>query len=135
MPHYAQLTGWVVTAVTQTSGPISGPGIIEISSLADIIGCTYNPATGEFVQSQPGPVIPQSVTAFQAKAALLQAGLLDDVEALMASPDTPRIVKLAWVEALMFERQSPTVQSLGSALGLDDAALDALFVTGSGITA
>lgn len=83
----------------------------------------------------PGPIIPQSVTAFQAKAALLQAGLLDDVEAMMASPDTPRIVKLAWVEALMFERQSPTVQSLGSALGLDDAALDALFVTASGITA
>lgn len=81
------------------------------------------------------PIIPQSVTAFQAKAALLRAGLLDDVEALMASPDTPRMVILAWYEALYFERQSPTVQSLGSALGLDDAALDDLFVAASGITA
>ena len=83
----------------------------------------------------PGPVIPQSVTAFQAKAALLEAGLLDNVEAMMASPSTPRIVKLAWSEALTFERQSPTVLSLGAALGLSSDELDALFMAGSQITA
>ena len=83
----------------------------------------------------PGPVVPQSVTAFQAKAALLQADLLDDVEAMMTDPATPRIVKLAWSEALTFERQSPTVRSLGSALGLNDSALDDLFIAASGITA
>ena len=83
----------------------------------------------------PGPVVPQSVTAFQAKAALLQADLLDDVEAMMADPATPRIVKLAWSEALTFERQSPTVVAMGSALGPTDAQLDALFVAGSQITA
>lgn len=81
------------------------------------------------------PAIPQTVTAFQAKAALLQADLLNDVEAMMADPETPRIVTLAWTEALHFERQSPTVQSLGSALGLDDAALDSLFVAAAGISA
>ena len=83
----------------------------------------------------PGPVIPQSVTAFQAKAALLQVDLLDDVEAMMADPATPRIVKLAWSEALTFERQSPTVVAMGSALGLTDEQLDAMFVAGSQITA
>lgn len=83
----------------------------------------------------PGPVIPQSVTAFQAKAALLQAGLLPQVKAMMADPATPEIAVLAWEEALTFERQSPTVQSLGSALGLDSAALDALFTAASKITA
>ena len=83
----------------------------------------------------PGPVVPQSVTAFQAKAALLQADLLDDVEAMMADPATPRIVKLAWSEALTFERQSPTVVAMGSALGLTDEQLDAMFVAGSQITA
>ena len=83
----------------------------------------------------PGPVVPQSVTAFQAKAALLQADLLDDVENMMADPATPRIVKLAWTEALTFERQSPTVVAMGSALGLTDEQLDALFVAGSQITA
>ena len=135
MPYYAQLNGDVVTAVTQTSGPIQGVGIVEIPSMVDIIGYTYNHVTGEFLQPPPSPVIPQSVTAFQAKAALLQADLLDDVEAMMTDPATPRIVKLAWSEALTFERQSPTVVAMGSALGLDDAALDALFVTASGITA
>ena len=83
----------------------------------------------------PGPIVPQSVTAFQAKAALLQADLLDDVEAMMADPATPRIVKLAWSEALTFERQSPTVVAMGSALGLTDEQLDAMFVAGSQITA
>lgn len=83
----------------------------------------------------PLPQSPQKVTRHQAKVALLEAGLLDRVEALMAAPETPRIVKLAWTEALHFERNSPTVQSLGSALGLDDAALDGLFALASGITA
>jgi hypothetical protein len=89
----------------------------------------------EIPDQTPGPVIPQSVTAFQAKAALLQADLLDEVEALMADVDTPRIVKLAWSEALTFERQSPTVLTLATALGLSSAELDELFVAASEITA
>lgn len=72
-------------------------------------------------------VIPQKVTAFQAKAALLHADYLDNVEALMASPETPRIVKLAWADALHFERNSPTVAAMAAALGLTDAEIDALF--------
>jgi len=83
----------------------------------------------------PGPVIPQSVTAFQAKAALLQADLLDDVEALIAHEDTPRIIKLAWVETLHFERNSPTVATIAAALHLTDEQVDDLFVVASGITA
>lgn len=71
--------------------------------------------------------IPQKVTAFQAKAALLHADYLDNVEALMAAPETPRIVKLAWAEALHFERNSPTVAAMAAALGLTDAEIDALF--------
>jgi hypothetical protein len=83
----------------------------------------------------PGPVSPQSVTAFQAKAALLQSGLLDDVESIMAMPGTPRIVTLAWSEALYFEMQSPTVAMLAGALGLTSDDLDALFAAASQITA
>jgi hypothetical protein len=83
----------------------------------------------------PGPFIPQSVTAFQAKAALLQSGLLDDVESIMAMPETPRIVTLAWNEALYFERQSPTVSMLAGALGLTSGSIDDLFVAASQITA
>lgn len=78
--------------------------------------------------------IPQKVTAFQAKAALLQAGLLDRIETLMLSPDTQRIVMLAWDEALLFERGSPAVQAIGVAIGLDSEALDNLFIAASNIT-
>ena len=79
------------------------------------------------IEAEPLPRIPQKVTAFQAKAALLHADYLDNVEAMMAAPETPRIVKLAWAEALHFERNSPTVAAMAAALGLTDAEIDALF--------
>jgi hypothetical protein len=80
----------------------------------------------------PEPV-PQVVSRFQARAALLQAGLLSNVEALMANADA--VTKLAWADAQEFRRTSPTVLSMGAALGLDDAALDALFTQAAGIEA
>lgn len=81
------------------------------------------------------PVIPQSVSRFQARAALLLAGLLDDVEALMTAPDTPALAKLAWADAQEFERQSPTIAALAGAVGLTEQDIDALFVTAAGIKA
>lgn len=72
-------------------------------------------------------VVPASVTRFQARAALADAGLLDRVEAMMADPATPIRMRLAWTDAQEFLRESPTVLAMGSALGLDAAALDALF--------
>ena len=81
------------------------------------------------------PVIPQVVSRFQARAALLLAGLLDDVEALMAAPDTPALAKLAWADAQEFKRNSPTVQAMAAAIGLTEAQLDELFTTAAGIDA
>ena len=83
----------------------------------------------------PPPAVPQSVTRFQAKAALLGAGLLEQVEVYMALPDTPAVTKLAWTETQDFERASPTVAGLAALLGLTAGQVDALFVTASGITA
>jgi len=87
------------------------------------------------VAVDPVPQIPQTVTAFQAKAALLQADLLDATEALIAHEDTPRIIKLAWAETLHFERQSPTVAAIAAALQLTDAQVDALFTAASQVSA
>lgn len=81
------------------------------------------------------PVVPQKVTRFQAKAALLGAGLLAQVEAYMALPDTPAVTKLAWTETQDFERGSPTVAGLSALLGLTSEQVDALFITASGISA
>ncbi|GIK83069.1 MAG: hypothetical protein BroJett024_41740 [Alphaproteobacteria bacterium] len=81
----------------------------------------------------PGP--PQVVSRFQARAALHLAGLLPQVEALMADPATDPLARLAWTDAQEFRRTSPTLLAMAAALELDDAALDQLFVTAGGIEA
>lgn len=83
----------------------------------------------------PPPYVPQSVSRFQAKAALLNAGLLSQIEAIIADPATDAMTKLAWAEAIQFERNSPTVLGLASALGLTDQQLDELFTAAAQINA
>lgn len=83
---------------------------------------------------QPTPV-PQSVSRFQARAALHLAGLLDQVEGLMADPSTPILARLAWSDAQEFKRSSPTITSMAQALGLSDADVDALFISAATIDA
>jgi len=81
----------------------------------------------------PGP--PQVVSRFQARAALHLAGLLPQVEALMADPATDTLARLAWTDAQEFRRTSPTLLAMAAALDLSDAQLDQLFVTAAGIEA
>lgn len=79
--------------------------------------------------------VPQVVSAFQAKAALMQAGLYDAINAALTAPDAPALAKLAWETARDFERGSPTVAGIGAQFGLDDAQLDALFIAAAQIKA
>lgn len=79
--------------------------------------------------------VPQVVSAFQAKAALMQAGLYDAINAALTSADAPPLAKLAWETARDFARGSPTVAGIGSQFGLDDAQLDALFIAAAQIKA
>ena len=58
------------------------------------------------------------VTRLQAKAALLQMGLLDQVEALMGGMDA--MSQLAWREATTFHRQSPLLNALAPYLSWPD---------------
>lgn len=83
----------------------------------------------------PGPPIPSIVSPYQARAALADIGLLDDVEALMANPATPKKAKLAWTHAQEFRRDSPTVLAMSAQLGLTEEQLDALFIAAAQITA
>ncbi len=83
---------------------------------------------------QPTPV-PQSVSRFQARAALHLAGLLDQVEGLMVDPSAPTLARLAWADAQEFKRSSPTIASMAQALGLSDADVDALFISAATIDA
>ena len=77
--------------------------------------------------------VPQEVTRFQALAALHLAGKLEQVEAIMTSPETDVLTKLAWNNAQTFKRQSPMVLSMATLLELTETDLDNLFITASGI--
>lgn len=81
------------------------------------------------------PAVPRSVSRFQARAALLNAGLLESVEQMMSSPDTPALARLAWTDAQEFRRTSPTVAAMAGALGLSDAQIDDLFIAAATIDA
>lgn len=72
------------------------------------------------------------ISRFQAKASLMQAGLLDEVEAFIEQSADP-LVKLAWSEA-GFKRGSNMVNSIGQQLGLTEQQLDDLFANGQQIT-
>ena len=75
-----------------------------------------------------------TASRFQAKAALDDAGLLDQVEDYMAGDDVPRRVKLAWQEA-SFRRGSNMVNQIGAEFGLSEADMDNLFLAAQEIDA
>ena len=65
------------------------------------------------------------VTRYQAKAALLNAGLLSGIESAIAESEDP-LLKLAWAEA-SFERTSPFAGQMMALTGLTGEQLDDLF--------
>ena len=79
--------------------------------------------------------VPQSVTSFQARAALHIGGWLDRVETLMADPNTDPVARIAWEYAQELQRQSPTVAAFAAALGLTDWQVDELFIQAAQIKA
>lgn len=76
--------------------------------------------------------IPQEVSMYQARAALIGAGLYEQVNAAVAA-STDEIVKVAWEYATVVRRSSPFIAAMSGALGLDDATIDQLFVSAAQI--
>lgn len=100
----------------------------QISAL-DVVG-------EKVVALAESPIDPRTlveVTAFQAHAAIARSDLYDKVEALMEKPDTPLETKIAWRKSQYFKRLSPTVLTVGNALGLTEKQLDDLFALASTI--
>ena len=90
---------------------------------------------GDVIRVMPRdvPLVPQEVTMRQARLALHAAGKLTAVNAAInALPDPPKAAALIeWEYSSTVRRDSQFVAMLGPALGLDSAALDALFVAAS----
>ena len=72
------------------------------------------------------------VSRFQAKVALHDANLLDQVESYIAQTDNVRL-KFAWQEA-SFKRNSALIAAVAGELGLSDDQVDDLFEYAANVT-
>lgn len=75
------------------------------------------------------PAIPEVVTMRQARLALLQSGILTQVNTAVANMPGAAgdAARIEWEFSSTVERHRPLTQALGAALGLTDAQLDDLF--------
>ena len=79
--------------------------------------------------STPPPLPPKTPTVVsmrQARLALLSAGLLDDANTAVAAAG--QAAQIEWEFSNEVRRDNALIAALAGPLGLDDAALDALFV-------
>lgn len=76
------------------------------------------------------PTVPESVTMRQARLALLQVGLLSQVNAAIAAMSgvAGDAARIEWEFGSTVDRGRPLVQSLAGALSLTSTQLDDLFV-------
>lgn len=120
--------GVVVNAVLSEPDYAADQGWVELPDSAGI-GWLYDGAN--FTAPPPAPIpVPQAVTMRQARQALLAAGYLSQVDAALAALPSPQkeSAQIDWEYATEVRRESDLVKSLGAAIGLDAAALDALFI-------
>ena len=78
-------------------------------------------------------IIPEKVTIRQAKLALLEYGILDEVDAILQSPNIPRKTKIEWEYANEIERRWVDESGVLSYLGFEKEQLDELFLYASSL--
>lgn len=124
MLYFKNTAGKVFAYDTQEEKDAYGAADLVAMTAAEIEEHTAPPAESN---------VPEVVSRFQARAALLQAGLLSVAETAIANGDP--IQQLAWADAQEFRRASPTVAAIGAALGLSEADIDDLFIAAAAIEA
>jgi len=81
------------------------------------------------VTDNPPPSVPDTVSARQARLALLQGGILASVEAMIARQD--KATRITWEYATEFRRDDPLLTQLAQNLGLSEAEIDQFFTLAS----
>lgn len=89
-------------------------------------------APADVPPSPPAPIT--AVTNYQARAALIQAGLFDAVANGVAQLGPSSLEFQAWEYANTFVRDSQFIISMASTLGLSEGQVDALFKAASEIS-
>lgn len=118
-------------AQMQAAFPDIGPMLVAATAEAQP-GWLWDGAA--FSPPPPAPV-PQEVTNFQARAALLAAGLFETVNAAVLAQGPTSAAYQAWEYANHLTRNGALVNSMGAALGLTAQQLDELFIAAAQIEA
>jgi len=102
--------------------------VLEFSNGASVL---RDATAAEIASMEPNRrVVPQEVSMRQARLALLARGVLGQVDAAINSLPSPdgEAARIEWDYSSVVARNSPLVVMMGAALGLDDDALDELFI-------
>lgn len=75
---------------------------------------------------ETAPVIPGSITPRQLKLALLDAGLLDAIEAFVAA--APREVQIGWNNTVEYLRTDALLNEMAAAFGMTAEQIDGIFI-------
>lgn len=110
-------------------------------ALIEVETPALNVATGEYYTitliEDEGSIgdsyVPDVISPFQARAALLAAGMLDAVEQAIEASGPE--IRIAWEYATEWRRDSPTIATLADVLGLSVEDVDNLFIAAAEIVA
>jgi len=90
----------------------------------------YTPEEIAAIENAP-TTVPQSVTPRQVRLLLLQQGLLDGVEAMIAASD--QATQITWQYASTFNRNDPLLDALAARLGLTSQQVDQFFIAAAAL--
>ena len=82
------------------------------------------------------PKIPESIAMWQARSALIDAGLLDDIDAFLANiPDATERKKaqVKWEFSNTVRRDDPLLAAVVVKMGITNQQLDALFIAAAAL--
>ncbi len=82
----------------------------------------------KYLADKAKALVPKTITPRQARLVLLGAGLLDDIEALLA---TDKTMQIWWEYSLEVDRDNAHIVTAGTALGLTELQLDEMFIAAS----
>lgn len=129
----------LISTITGTIGPFQNIVVGADRYFADGDEIPFASLDGEviIIETVVNPTIytPQEVTMRQARLALLENGLLANVQPAINSLPEPSKTKaqIEWEYSNALQRGNPFVDVLGAALGLSSQDLDDLFIQASAL--
>lgn len=116
--------GWIPYTASPDDCVEFGREVFRVASGMDV---------ADYVAEDEPVTVPIYVSRFQARAALMDAGLLADAEIAVSSMGP--LEQLAWSDATEWRRDSPTIDAMADLLSLTSEQVDQLFISASKIVA